>query len=98
MQSDRTFKSELVSRSESTPETVATAGAWELWRVEPSLPFEIEYDRAVTFFAVSGHAEITFNDGTLLDVRAGDLVTIRPPLKGVWRVIEPIENRYQYHT
>ena len=40
---------------------------------------------------------VAFTDGTRLAVQKGDFVTIKPDIKGVWTVLEPITNLYMYH-
>lgn len=66
------------------------AGIWEstpgAWRVAYD---EWEYCRIL-----SGHSVLTGDDGTRLEVRAGDSFVIRPGFRGVWEVIETTRKDY----
>jgi uncharacterized cupin superfamily protein len=97
MPSDRSFKADLIQRDQATPETRALVSSWTKWEASAGAPFEIHYDRAVSFCVMDGRAEIAFTNGTQLNVQKDDFVTIKPDIKGVWTVIEPITNLYRYH-
>ncbi len=97
MQSDRSFETDRIQRHHATPDTRRMVGSWTKWEADSREPFEIHYDRAVSFCVMEGRAEIAFNDGTRLDVQKDDFVTIHPDIKGVWTVIEPITNLYRDH-
>jgi len=66
------------------------AGLWEstpgAWRMAYD---EWEYCRIL-----SGHSVITGDDGTVLEVRAGDSFVIRPGFSGIWEVIEITRKDY----
>jgi len=66
------------------------AGVWETspgaWRMDYS---EWEYCRIL-----SGHSVITGDDGTRLEVRAGDSFLIRPGFKGTWECLETTRKDY----
>ena len=96
MQSDRSFKTDLFRRDRATPDIKREVACWTKWEARSSEPFEIHYDRAVSFCVVEGRADIAFTDGTKLDVQKDDFVTIEPNIRGVWTVIEPITNLYRY--
>lgn len=97
MQSDRRFKTDRIQRDHATPETKRDVASWTKWEAGSGKPFEIHYDRAVSFCVMEGLADIMFTDGTRLDVQKDDFVTINPDIKGVWTVVEPITNLYSYH-
>lgn len=97
MQSDRSVKTDRIQRECATPEIRRDVASWTIWEAGSGEPFEIHYDRAVSFCVMDGRAEIAFTDGTRLDIRKDDFVTIEPDIKGVWTVIEPITNLYRYH-
>lgn len=97
MQSDRNVKTGHIQRTCATPEIKREVASWTKWEAAAGEPFEIHYDRAVSFCVVDGRAEIAFADGTRLDVQTDDFVTIEPDIKGAWTVIEPITNLYRYH-
>lgn len=96
-QSDRTFSTDRIQRAHATADAKRLAASWTKWESGLIEPFEIHYDRAVSFCVVQGRAEIRFTDGTRLDLERDDFVTIHPDIKGVWTVIEPITNLYMYH-
>lgn len=66
------------------------AGVWEAtpgtWRMAYD---EWEYCRIL-----SGHSIITSDDGTRLEVKAGDSFLIRPGFIGIWEVIETTRKDY----
>jgi uncharacterized cupin superfamily protein len=97
MQSDRSFATDRIRRDRATPDTKRKIVSWTKWEADSTEPFEIHYDRAVSFCVIQGRAEIAFTDGTKLDLQPDDFVTINPDIKGVWTVIEPITNLYMYH-
>lgn len=97
MQSDRSFVTDRIRRDRATPDTKGKIVSWTKWVADSSEPFEIHYDRAVSFCVIEGRAEITFTGGTMLDVQKDDFVTITPDIRGIWTVIEPIANLYMYH-
>ncbi|WP_171899893.1 MULTISPECIES: cupin domain-containing protein [unclassified Rhizobium] len=97
MQSDRSFQTDRIQRDRVTPDAQRKIASWTKWEANATEPFEIHYDRAVSFCVMEGRAKIAFTDGTSLDVQKDDFVTIKPDIKGVWTVIEPITNLYVYH-
>ncbi len=97
MPSHRDFESKLVRRESATSQVKETTADWTVWNANGAEPFEIHYQRAVSFRVVRGNAEIAFSDGTRLDVTQDDFVPIHPEIRGVWTIIEPIENLYRYH-
>lgn len=97
MPSDRSFKTDHIQREQATPETKALVSSWTKWEANADAPFEIHYDRAVSFCVMDGRAKIAFTNGTRIEVQKDDFVTIKPDIKGVWTVIEPITNLYRYH-
>ncbi|MEX2693089.1 hypothetical protein [Rhizobium mongolense] len=96
-QSDRNFSTDNIRRESASPETKRETSAWTTWEAPDPEPFEIHYNRPVSFFVAGGRARIEFTDGTNLDIQPDDFVTITPDIKGVWNIIEPITNLYQYH-
>ena len=96
MQPDRNVRTDHIRRECATPEIKKEVASWTVWEAGSDAPFEIRYDRAVSFCVVDGQAEIVFSDGTRLDVQKDDFVTIEPDTKGVWTVIRPITNLYKY--
>lgn len=81
-----------IRRDRATPDTKGKIDSWTKWVADSSEPFEIHYDRTVSFWVIEGREEITFADGTVLDVQKDDFVTVRPGIRGIWTVIEPITN------
>lgn len=70
------------------------AGYWE------STPGEwcVDYSEWEFCHIVSGHSVVTGEDGTVLDVKAGDAFVIRPGFKGTWRVVETTLKHYVIRT
>ncbi len=97
MQPDRNFKTHHVQRECVTPEIKRAVSSWTMWEAGSDAPFEIHYDRTVSFCVVEGRAQILFSNSDVLDIQKDDFVTIRPDIKGVWTVIEPLRNLYRYH-
>ena len=66
------------------------AGLWQstpgAWRFDYS---EWEYIRVH-----SGRSVLTCDDGTVIEMKAGDTIIIRPGLKGVWEVTETMLKDY----
>lgn len=66
------------------------AGLWQstpgAWRFDYS---EWEYIRVH-----SGRSVLTCDDGTVIEMKAGDTLVIRPGLKGVWEVTETMLKDY----
>ncbi|MFS8053238.1 hypothetical protein QD357_10410 [Rhizobium sp. BR 317] len=96
-QSDRNFSTDRIRREGASQETKRQTASWTTWEAVGPEPFEIHYDRPVSFFVAGGRAWIDFSDGTKLDIQSDDFVTITPDIRGVWNVIEPITNLYMYH-
>ncbi|MBZ7924939.1 cupin domain-containing protein [Ensifer adhaerens] len=96
-QPDRTFSTDRIQRARATTDAKRQAATWTKWESGMTEPFEIHYDRAVSFCVVEGRGEIRFTDGTQLDIQRDDFVTIHPEIRGVWTVLEPITNLYMWH-
>jgi len=64
-----------------------------LWESTPGA-WRIAYDEWEYCRILSGHSVITGDDGTVLEVRAGDSFVIRPGFTGVWEVIETTRKDY----
>ena len=63
-----------------------TTGLWE--REPDTWPFDRAYDEVAMI--LQGSAEIETEDGTMLPVRAGDVLVTPKGTKGVWHVHETI--------
>ena len=64
-----------------------------LWEATPGA-WRMAYDEWEYCRILSGHSVITGDDGTVLEVRAGDSFLIRPGFSGVWEVIETTRKDY----
>jgi uncharacterized cupin superfamily protein len=64
-----------------------------LWEATPGA-WRMAYDEWEYCRILSGHSIITSDDGTVLEVRAGDSFLIRPGFSGVWEVIETTRKDY----
>ncbi|MCZ4433196.1 hypothetical protein O3S81_26160 [Agrobacterium sp. SOY23] len=96
VQLDRNFATDRVRRERATQNTKLETASWTRWEAVGPVPFEIHYERPVSFFVAAGRAEIAFSDGSRLDIQPDDFVTITPDIKGMWTIIEPITNLYMY--
>ncbi|HHX58348.1 MAG TPA: DUF861 domain-containing protein [Candidatus Moranbacteria bacterium] len=78
-----------------TQEEVELAQGWETWTKEVS-EFPWSYDQQETCLILKGKVEVTTQDGQKVSFEAGDWVVFPVGLKCVWRIIEPVEKRYQF--
>ena len=70
------------------------AGIWEstpgAWRVV--------YEEWEYFRILSGRSIVTGEDGTVLDLRAGDSAILRPDFRGTWEVVETTRKDFVIRT
>ena len=64
-----------------------------IWRSTPG-GWRVSYDEWEYCRILEGHSVISGEDGSVLDVRAGDSFMIRPGFAGVWAVIETTVKEY----
>lgn len=93
---ERHLDSEFFKRREATEDTKREIAGWAIWEcADPT--FSYEYDQTVTMFVHEGAAVLTFSDGKVLDLRAGDTLTIENGASADWVISKPIRNSYRYH-
>ncbi|MFJ4067716.1 cupin domain-containing protein [Pseudomonas sp. NPDC089996] len=85
-----------IIQREATPNEQARAQDWELWESGNTDRFEYIYDQDVQFIVQQGAAVIHSQYNEPVAVKAGDHVTIRKGVQGIWDISSPIVNRYQY--
>lgn len=68
---------------------------WDVWEcADPT--FAHHYEQGVTLFVDQGAATISFSTGDVVELQAGDLLTINVGAKGVWAITQTIRNLYRY--
>lgn len=77
--------------SEEEAALLTTCSIWE----HEVAQWDAEYDeRCETCLVIEGTAVVTSEDGSAYAFTKGDLVTFRPHMKCVWKVLEPIKKHY----
>jgi uncharacterized protein len=69
--------------------------AWSPWQCEPST-FPWEYDERETAFVFEGKVTVKTDDGEIVQIEPGDLVTFPKGLKCTWTVHETIRKVYRF--
>ena len=76
-------------------EEIKMAETWPTWTKEAS-EFPWSYDEKETCLILKGKAEVTSKDGETVSFGAGDFVIFPVGLECTWRIIEPIEKKYEF--
>ena len=93
---ERIMDSRFFKRRKATEDTKRKIANWDIWTcADPE--FKHDYDRTVSLYVHQGAAELTFSDGELVDLQAGDFLTIERGASASWKIMEPIRNSYLYH-
>ena len=93
---ERIIDSKFFARRKATADTKRKIAHWEIWKcADPS--FSYDYDRTVSLYVHEGTAVLTFSDGEVVDLQAGDFLTIQQGASAEWAITAPIRNSYQYH-
>ncbi len=93
---ERIIDSKVFTRRKATADTKRKIARWEIWAcADPS--FSFDYDRTVSLYVHEGVAVLTFSDGEVVDLQAGDFLTIQQGASAEWVISTPIRNSYQYH-
>ncbi|MFJ4344145.1 cupin domain-containing protein [Pseudomonas sp. NPDC089401] len=85
-----------ISKRQATPEEQQGCQAWALWESGDTDRFAYQYDQDVQFVVQCGEAVIHSPGNPPVAIAAGDHVTIRKGLDGLWAISAPVVNRYQY--
>ena len=70
---------------------------WSTWVCNDD-SYAHRYFPGASFYVVRGRARLTFPDGTVVDVEAGDFVSIATGAEATWKIDAEIETRYCYHA
>ncbi len=76
-------------------EEVKISESWPIWTKEVS-EFDWSYNEKETCLILKGKAEVTSKDGETVSFGAGDFVIFPVGLECTWRIIEPIEKKYEF--
>jgi uncharacterized protein len=68
---------------------------WSPWQCEPST-FPWEYDERETAYVFEGKVTVKTDDGEIVRIEPGDLVTFPKGLKCTWTVHETIRKVYRF--
>ncbi|PRZ44608.1 cupin domain-containing protein [Tritonibacter scottomollicae] len=93
---DRLLDGTNFQRRKATADTKRKVKGWDEWECTDAT-FQHDYDRKVTMFVQEGSATLTFGDGEMVDIEAGDTLTIQPGVSASWNIAPPIRNLYCYH-
>lgn len=78
-----------------TDEEIEIAESWPTWVKEVS-EFSWNYSEKESCLIIKGRAEVETSDGEKVEFEAGDFVVFPSGIKCVWKVIEPIEKKYNF--
>ncbi|MCS7165846.1 MAG: cupin domain-containing protein [Candidatus Calescibacterium sp.] len=78
-----------------TPEEIQQAKSWPSWSKEVSV-FDWYYSSTEKFYVVEGEVEVTLEDGTKINISAGDMVIFSQGVKCRWNVKKPIFKHYTF--
>ncbi|MEH6578476.1 MAG: cupin domain-containing protein [Amphritea sp.] len=92
----RSFDSKLVNRRLASRDTERKIAAWEIYESDAG-EYRKEYDRSVSFYIEAGEAVLNFNSGEIIDIKAGDFVTIEKGAVAHWQINNGIVKKYLYH-
>jgi len=93
---ERIIDSKSFTRRKATADTKRKIAHWEIWEcADPS--FTYEYDRTISLYVHEGAAVVTFSDDEVVDLAAGDFLTIQQGTSAQWAISAPIRNSYQHH-
>jgi uncharacterized cupin superfamily protein len=96
-QNERNLDSDQFTRRKATADTLRKITGWKIWTcAEPR--FQNDYDITTTMVVQQGAAILTFGNGEIVDLQAGDVLTIEQGASASWVISEPIRNSYQYHN
>ncbi|MGJ7551777.1 cupin domain-containing protein [Pseudomonas alloputida] len=85
-----------IIQRQATAEEQQASQNWALWESGETDRFAYQYDQDVQFVVQSGEAVIYSPDNPPVAIAAGNHVTIRKGVDGLWAIRTPVVNRYQY--
>ncbi|QHW08393.1 cupin domain-containing protein [Pseudomonas putida] len=86
----------VIIKRQATPEEQQASQHWALWESGETDRFAYQYDQDVQFVVQSGEAVIHSPGNPPVAIAAGNHVTIRKGVDGLWAIRTPVVNRYQY--
>jgi uncharacterized cupin superfamily protein len=69
--------------------------SWPIWSKEIAV-FPWHYDEPETCYLLEGRVIVTPNQGTPVEIEAGDLVTFPAGLSCQWEVRSPVRKHYRF--
>lgn len=93
---ERMLDSTHFKRRKATEDTKRKIASWDIWECSDPT-FSHDYERTVTMFVHEGMAVLTFSDGTTVDLKPGDTLTVKQGASASWMISKPIRNSYMYH-
>jgi len=93
---ERMLDGKNFKRRQATADTKRKIEGWDVWECDDET-FQHDYDRKVTMYVDHGDAVLTFADGEVVDIKAGDTLTIQAGASASWQINVPIRNLYCYH-
>ena len=68
---------------------------WSIWTKEVS-KFPWTYDEAETCYFLEGRVEVTPDDGEVVTMGKGDLVTFPAGMSCTWKITQPVTKHYRF--
>lgn len=86
-----------ISIQKATPDILKNydIDSWSSWDCDPS-EFPWEYSTDEICYVKKGRVIVTEEDGTKIEINAGDIVIFPKGLKCTWKVIDRIEKVYNF--
>jgi uncharacterized cupin superfamily protein len=74
---------------------IDSANSWPIWSKEIS-EFPFSYGEKETCLILRGKAQVTTDSGENFEFGIGDWVVFPVGLNCIWKIIEPIEKKYNF--
>jgi hypothetical protein len=78
-----------------TEEEQKEAESWGIWEKEVS-EFPWEYSDKETCILIGGEVEVTLEDRSKVNFKAGDYVVFPKGLKCTWKITKPVKKYYKF--
>ena len=93
---ERILDNAQFTRRKATADTLRKISNWDIWICEDPT-YQYDYETTTSMYVHEGAAVLTLGNGEVVDLRAGDFLTIEQGVSATWAISEPIRNSYQYH-
>lgn len=93
---ERMLNGKNCKRRQATADTKRKVEGWDVWECNDET-FQHDYDRTVTMYVDRGNAVLIFADGEVVDITAGETLTVQAGASASWQINAPIRNLYCYH-